>query len=66
MKEVKNKKTGRMEMLSDEAYAKMLRDAPARFMTRFTVTDVRSRPIVPSLSPKNIVTKNINIKNNET
>ena len=62
MKELKNKKTGRIEMLSDEAYDKMVRDAPNRFMTRFTVTDVRSRPIVPLLSPKNIVTKNINPK----
>lgn len=58
MKELKNKKTGRIEMLSDEAYAKMIREAPPRFMTRFTVTDVRSRPIVPSLKPTNIVTKN--------
>ena len=58
MKELKNKKTGRIEMLSDEAYAKMLREASPRLMTRFTVTDVRSRPIVPSLKPTNIVTKN--------
>jgi len=62
MKELKNKKTGRIEMLSDEAYVKMLRDAPSRFMTRFTVTDVRSRTIVPSLKPKNFNPKYINPK----
>lgn len=62
MKELKNKKTGRIEMLSDEAYAKMLRDAPPRFMTRFTVTDVRSKPIVPSLKLKISETKVINPK----
>lgn len=49
-------------MLSDEAYAKMLRDAPPRFMTRFTVTDVRSKPIVPSLKSKISETKVINPK----
>ena len=55
MWEIKNKKTGRIiEQLSDEAYSKMLREAPEGFMKRFIVTELQSRPIV-SLKPREII-----------
>jgi len=57
MKEIKSKKTGRIEQLSDEAYNKMVKEAPPRFMERFTVTDLRSKPIIPSLKPTIIKNK---------
>ena len=52
MKEIKNKKTGRViEHLTEEQYAKMLRDAPDRFMRRFIVTDLNVRTVIQSLKP---------------
>ena len=49
MKEIKSKKTGRIEQLSDEVYNKMVKEAPPRFMERFTVTDLRPRILKPTI-----------------
>ena len=46
MIELKSKKTGRISVISDEEYAQM-RNSP--IISRFTVTQLRMRPIVPSL-----------------
>jgi len=55
MKEIKNKKTGRViEHLTEEQYAKMLRDAPPGFMSKFIVTDVVVRTVIPFIKPKKI------------
>jgi len=48
MIELKNKKTGRISVESDEDYAWMLKHNPA-LLTRFSVTQMRMRPIIPSL-----------------
>lgn len=48
MKELKSKKTGLTQTLSDEEYAKMVKLGTID-MNKFVVTDLRSRPIVPSL-----------------
>lgn len=48
MKELRSKKTGLTQTLSDEEYAKMVKLGTID-MNKFVVTDLRSRPIVPSL-----------------
>jgi hypothetical protein len=47
-KELKSKKTGRISIISDEDYAMMVNKGTVD-MRRFTVTDLRMRPIIPSL-----------------
>ena len=55
MKEIKNKKTGRIiEHLTEDQYAKMLRDAPPGFMNKFIVTEVAVRNVIPFIKPKKI------------
>ena len=46
MIELKSKKTGRISVITDEEYAQM-KGSP--LLTKFTVTQLRMRPIVPSL-----------------
>ena len=48
MKELKSKKTGLTQTISDEEYSKMVKLGTID-MNKFVVTDLRSRPIVPSL-----------------
>ena len=50
MKELKNKKTGRTEQLTEEQYKQMLKDAPPGFMSRFNITDIKQ--IIPFIKPK--------------
>ena len=46
MNEIKNKKTGRSEIVSDEELALFSVD----LLRRFTVTKLNLRPIIPSLT----------------
>ena len=64
MKEIKSKRSGRIEIISDEVYANMVKKAPDGFMNRFTVTDLRERAIISKTPIKTIIkpTKN---KNND-
>jgi len=48
MKELKSKKTGLVQVLSEEDYARMVNSGNID-MKRFTVTDLRSRTIIPSM-----------------
>jgi hypothetical protein len=48
MKELKSKKTGRTSTYSDEEYAAIVNKGVID-LKRFIVTDLRSRPIVPSI-----------------
>jgi len=50
---LKSKKTGREQFLTDEQYAQVLRDNVIP-MSRFTVTDIRSRAIIPTLKEPEI------------
>jgi len=49
MKELKNKKTGKTSLITDEEYATMVNKKEGNISLRYTVTDLRMRPIVPSL-----------------
>lgn len=46
MIELKNKKTGKIEILSNEEYAKV---KDHRIMSRFTITQLNSRVINPAI-----------------
>lgn len=53
MKEIKNKKTGRViEHLTEEQYKQMLKDAPPGFMSKFIVTDINVKTVIPFIKPK--------------
>lgn len=53
MKELKSKKTGKTSIYTDEEYKEMVRSGFP--MNRFEVTDLQSRPIVPSVkAPKEL------------
>ena len=46
MYQIKSKRTGREETLSNEQYAEMINKAPEGFMKRFNVTEVNMRAMV--------------------
>lgn len=50
MKEIKSKKTGKIQVLTEEEYAQLTRKP--ELLKRFIVTDLRSRPIVNPEIPK--------------
>ena len=53
MKEIKSKKTGRIQIISEEEYAVMVKQGEV--IKRFTVTDVRgTRVITPPQTPVEI------------
>ena len=58
MKELKSKKTGKIQVISDEDY-KAIVDKGVIDIKKFTVTDLKLRNIVPSLKepPKEIKIK---------
>ena len=47
MKELKSKKTGLVQILSEEDYARLVKEGTVP-LSRFVVTDLRSRPLIPS------------------
>lgn len=55
MKELKSKKTGVTKVYTEEEYADIVNSKPD-MLKRFEITDVKSRPIIPSLKevPKEI------------
>jgi hypothetical protein len=55
MKELKSKKTGVTKVYTEEEYADIVNNKPD-MLKRFEVTDIKSRPIIPSLKevPKEI------------
>lgn len=55
MKELKSKKTGVTKVYTEEEYADIVNYQP-EMLKRFEVTDIKSRPIIPSLKevPKEI------------
>ena len=59
MKEIKSKKTGRIQILTEEEYAQLVRKPT--LLSRFTVTDLRSRPVVNPVIP-DIKEKKIKVK----
>lgn len=48
MKQLRSKKTGQVSIVTDEEYALIVKRQP-NWIGRFDVTELRSRPIVPSL-----------------
>lgn len=61
MKELKSKKTGVTTIYTEEEYADIVNYQPD-ILKRFDVTDIKSRPIIPSLKeiPREIkITKKI-------
>jgi hypothetical protein len=48
MKQLKSKKTGQVSIVTDEEYSLIVKRQPT-WIGRFDVTEIRSRPIVPSL-----------------
>lgn len=48
MKELKSKKTGLIQLVTEEEYARLVNSGNI-LMTKFIVTELKSRPIVPSL-----------------
>jgi len=61
MKEIKSKKTGYVQILSEEEFALLVRKP--EILKRFTVTDLRSRPVISTEIPKDL--KKIKVKKNE-
>lgn len=57
MKELKSKKTGRIQIISDEEYAKMVNKNP-ELVKRFVVTDLSPRSAIPTIKPQIKKTKN--------
>ena len=55
MKELKSKKTGVTKVYTEEEYTDIVNNKPD-MLKRFEVTDIKSRPIIPSLKevPKEI------------
>lgn len=54
MKELRSKKTNRVTMYSDEDYVKIVKSSKGEeILRRFVVTDITTKPIVPSLKIKN-------------
>lgn len=55
MKELKSKKTGVTKVYTEEEYAEIVNKKPD-MLKRFEVTDIKSRPIIPSIKevPKEI------------
>jgi hypothetical protein len=60
MKELKSKKTGKVQICSEEEYAEIVNKKP-EWLKRFEITDMKAmRPIIPSLKtevPHEIKTK---------
>lgn len=48
MKELKSKKTGLVQVLSEEEYARLVNSGNIP-LSRYIVTDLKSRPLVPSM-----------------
>jgi hypothetical protein len=60
MKELRSLKTGLKTVYTEEEYADIVNNQP-EWLSRFEVTDIRSRPIIPSLKevPAEIKVKTI-------
>ena len=52
MKEIKSKKTGRIQQITEEEYAQLVKQED--IIKRFTVTTLNPRAIIPSMKPKKI------------
>lgn len=48
MKQLKSKKTGQVNIVTEEVYALIVKKQPT-WINRFDVSELRSRPIVPLL-----------------
>jgi hypothetical protein len=48
MKELKSKKTGKTTVYTEEEYAEIVNNKPD-LLKRFEITDMKSRPLIPSL-----------------
>ena len=57
MKEFKSKLTGKVSLCTEEEYAIIKKNK--KLMSRFIVTDVRMRPIVPPIKDKEVKPKKI-------
>jgi hypothetical protein len=62
MKEYKSKKTGRVSLYTDEEHEEMVATGLA---SKFIVTDLRSRPIIPFMKEVPTEVKVIKKKKNE-
>ena len=56
MKELKSKKTGLTQLVSEEDYAKLV-NAGTVPLSRFVVTDLKARPLMPSIKFPNELKK---------
>jgi hypothetical protein len=61
MKELKSKLTGKVSVYSDEEYAQMVNSGNID-MKKFIVTDLRMRPLIPSLKQVPVEIKKIKPK----
>jgi len=50
MKELKSKKTGKIQIVTEEEYAQIVRKP--ELLKRFVVTDLRSRPVTSPVIPE--------------
>ena len=60
MKELKSRKSLAIHVISDQEYADMVandKDRENKLLDAFTVTDMRMRPIIPSLVKEVKITK---------
>lgn len=60
MKELKSKKTGKIQVVTEDEYAQIVRKP--ELLKKFTVTDLRSRPVINPITPEVKLKK---IKKNE-
>ena len=58
MYEIKSKKTGRTEILTEDEYNNL-----GKLKSRFNITELRTKPIVPSIKPPLEIKKPIKKKN---
>ena len=50
MKELKSKKTGKIQIVTEEEYAQIVRRP--ELLKKFVVTDLRSRPVISPVTPE--------------
>ena len=50
MKELKSKKTGKIQIVTEEEYAQIVRRP--ELLKKFVVTDLRSRPVISPVMPE--------------
>ena len=67
MKELRSIKSGKLDIISDEEYAEMVENDKDRknankLLPRFVVTDLRMRPIIPSMKEPTKVQSKVRIE----